>query len=416
MVREHNWADNYTFEAGRVCRPTSVEEVRSLVAKSTRIHAIGTRHSFNGSADSLGDLIDLSQLDPPFVVDGERRTVTVGAATTYAAAASHLENQGWALHNMASLPHISVAGATATGTHGSGDKNGSLSTAVAALELVTATGDLIQVNRGSSDFEGMVVGLGAFGIVTRVTLDIQPTFEVQQIAFAGLPWTAALSNLNEIMSVGYSVSLMTKWSGAAVDRLWVKTRVGPQSPLEAVEASLGIVPAARATWRDLDDAAAGLNPFEVVGPWSERLPHFRSDASLDRKQIQSEYMVPRPCAMTALEKLYAMGRRIDRVLDITEIRSMAEDKLWLSPSYGHDSVGIHFTWKSEPEAVHALTSEIEEMLLPLGARPHWGKLIQARADRIAGLYPRLNEFRTLARSYDPNGKFRNEFLDTHVFG
>ena len=208
---------------------------------------------------------------------------------------------------------------------------------------------------------------------------------------------------------------MTKWSGSTVDRLWIKTRIGQQGPsAEVVAADLGVTPAPRASWRNIDDAAAGLNPFGVIGPWSERLPHFRSDATLDRRQIQSEYMVPRAAATIALAELRDIGERIDRILDITEIRTMARDELWLSPSYGHASVGVHFTWRSEPHAVYELTREIEDMLLPLGARPHWGKFIHAGADWVAALYPRLAEFRALARSYDPDGKFRNEFLDTHV--
>ena len=127
-------------------------------------------------------------------------------------------------------------------------------------------------------------------------------------------------------------------------------------------------------------------------------------------------MVPRTQATAALAKLRAIGDRIDRHLYVTEIRSMAADTLWLSPSYGHDSVAIHFTWKRESDAVHAITTEIEDLLLPLGARPHWGKLVHARADRLALQYPRMPAFCDLARSYDPGGKFRNEYLDAHVFG
>ena len=331
--------------------------------------------------------------------------------------ASHLQTHGWALHNMASLPHISVAGAIATGTHGSGDKNGNLSTAVAGLSLVTATGDLVEIQRGAAGFDGMVVGLGAFGVVVRVTLDIQPTFNLQQDAFADLPWTAALSNLDAIMSAAYSVSIMTSWSGRAVGRLWLKTRLADGAPIDVTAPPLDATPTADATATGAADAIGRLNPFGIPGPWSERLPHFRPDAQPGPlEQIQSEYMVPRTQASAALAKLRAIGDCIDRHLYVTEIRSMAADTLWLSPSYGHDSIAIHFTWKQEPDAVHAITTEIEDLLLPLGARPHWGKLMHARAHRLAPLYPRMPAFCDLARSYDPDGKFRNEYLDAHVFG
>ncbi len=417
MTREHNWADNYTFSAAQIHRPVSVDEVRSIVARSTRIRAIGARHSFNGIADSPSDLIDLAGIDPGFLIDPERRTVTVGAATNYGMLAGYLHHAGWALHNMASLPHVSIAGATATGTHGSGDRLGNLSTAVAALDIVSATGDLITIRRGDRDFDGVVVSLGAFGIVARVTLDIQPEFEMRQDAFEGLPWATVLSDFDAVMSAGYSVSLMTSWSGPTITRLWIKTRLMGDAPKTVSAAHLGAAPAAQASARATPEAMQRLNPFGMPGPWSERLPHFRPDVVPGPAgHLQSEYMVPRSLATTAIAKLRAIGDRIDRHLWATEIRSMTGDALWLSPAYEDDRVSIHFSWQREIDAVQALTAEVEAMLLPLGARPHWGKIMHARPDQLATLYPMLPAFRELARSYDPGGKFRNEFLDEHVFG
>jgi alditol oxidase len=417
MTREHNWADNYTFSAAHIHRPVSVDEVRSIVARSSRIRAIGARHSFNGIADSPGDLIDLGGIDPDIFIDLERRTVTVGAGTNYGVLASYLHRAGWALHNMASLPHVSVAGATATGTHGSGDRLGNLSTAVAALDIVSATGDLITIRRGDPDFDGVVVSLGAFGIVTRVTLDIQPAFDMRQDAFEGLPWATVLSDIDAVMSAGYSVSLMTSWSGPTVTRLWIKTRLMGDA-LETVSAAhLGATAAARASARATPEAMQRLNPFGMPGPWSERLPHFRPDVVPGPAgHLQSEYMVPRSQATAAIAKLRAIGDRIDRLLWGTEIRSMTGDALWLSPAYGDDCVSIHFSWQRELDAVQAITAEIEAMLLPLGARPHWGKIVHADSEQLAPLYPKLPAFRELAQSYDPGGKFRNEFIDKHVFG
>jgi xylitol oxidase len=236
LPREHNWADNHTFSAARIHYPASVSELRKLVAGTLRIRAIGARHSFNGIADSPGELIDLGGIDPDFVIDQERRTVTVGGGTTYSTLAAYLQREDLALHNMASLPHVTVAGATATGTHGSGNRLGNLSTAVAGLEIVTATGDMVTVRRGDPDFDGMVVGLGAFGVVTRVTLDIQPSFDMRQDAFEGLAWETVLSSFDAVMSAGYSVSLMTMWSASTVTRLWIKTRLASGEP-EAVSAA-----------------------------------------------------------------------------------------------------------------------------------------------------------------------------------
>jgi xylitol oxidase len=417
MTREHNWADNYTFSAACIHRPASADEVRRVVAQSSRIRAIGARHSFNGIADSPGDLIDLSGVDPGFFIDPERRTVTVGAGTNYGVLASYLHRAGWALHNMASLPHVSVAGAIATGTHGSGDRLGNLATAVAALDLVSATGDLVTIRRGDPDFDGAVVALGALGIVTGVTLDIEPEFEMRQDTFEGLPWTTVLSDFDAVMPAGYSVSLLTSWSGPIVSRFWIKTRLVDGAPETVAASHLGATPASP-LWADAPlEAMQQLNPVGIPGSWFERLPHFRSDAEPGPAgHLQSEYMVPRTLVTTAIAKLRVIGDRIDHHLWATEIRSMAGDRLWLSPAYGDDCVGIHFSWRREPDAVQAMTAEIEALLLPLGARPHWGKIMHARAKQMAPLYPKLPAFRELARSHDPGGKFRNEFLDIHVFG
>jgi alditol oxidase len=418
VTREHNWADNYTFTAVRVLCPDSIDAARRMVAAASRIRAIGTRHSFNGIADTTGDLIDLSGLDPQFVIDPERITVTLGAHTSYGTLAAWLQSQGYALHNMGSLPHISVVGATATGTHGSGDKNGNLSTAVSGLTLVGADGDLIQVQRGDADFDGMVVGLGAFGVVTRVTLDIQPSFQVRQDAFVDLPWETLLSNVGAVFSSAYSVSIMTKWGDPSVNRLWLKTRLQDGQPRHVSLADLGARPAPDDQISSSpDDPTVRLNPFGIPGPWSERLPHFRVDRQpAVADQIQSEYMVPRTQAVPSLMALRAIAGGIDPILYSTELRTMAADDLWLSPSHGHETMAIHFTWHRKPAEVDAITRQIEDILLPLGARPHWGKLLHAGAARLMPLYPRMAEFRTLADRYDPAEKFRNAFLGAHVFG
>ncbi len=419
MTREHNWSDNYTFTATTFHRPDTIDQARRLVAAARHIRAIGTRHSFNGIADSPGAIIDLSRLDPAFTMDRERMTVTVGANTTYGVLAAYLHAQGYALHNMGSLPHITVAGATATGTHGSGDRNSNLSTAVAALELITASGDIVRISRGEAGFDGMAVGLGAFGIITRATLDIEPTFDVRQDVFMDLPWDVLLTDFDAVSSAGYSVSLLTKWSDPAVSRMWLKTRLGNGSPLAVTAAHLGAMPApADKVSFGLDDPSARLTPVGgVPGPWSERLPHFRPDQEPGVfEQIQSEYMVPRRHAVAALTALRAIAGRIDTHLYATEIRTMAADDLWLSPSFGDDTVAFHFTWQRKPTEVDAITQEIEDLLLLLGARPHWGKLLHADARRLAPLYPRMAQFRALAHRYDPTGKFRNAYLTRHVFG
>jgi len=414
MTRETNWPDNHTFGALAAHRPDSVDAVRRIVAGAARVHAIGARHSFNGAADSPGALIDLRGIDPAITIDRERRTVTASGGASYGAVAAHLHREGWALLNMASLPHITLAGATATGTHGSGDANGTLSSAVSALELVTASGDLVTVRRGEPGFDGLVVSLGAFGIATRVTLDIQPDFVMRQDAFADLPWAALRDGFDAVMSAGESVSVMTCWSVPAVARVWIKTRAADGAAVSDTAVRLGAVP----TSAPLAEEIPGLTAFgEPAGPAHQRMPHFRPDVEPGKiGHLQSEYLLPRDRAGEAIALLRGIGERIDGALLVSEIRSMTADGLWLSPAYGRDTIGFHFSWRRDFDAVARVTAEIEALLLPLGGRPHWGKIIHAGAERLAPLYPRLSEFRALARDYDPGGKFANAFLRAHVLG
>lgn len=413
MTREHNWADNYTFRAERLHRPRSIDEVRRIVAGAECVRAIGARHSFNAIADSPGDLIDLRDIDPVFAIDRERRVVTAGAGTTYGELSCYLQREGWALFNTPSLPHVTVGGATATGTHGSGDARGTLSADVGAIELVTATGDVAAVRRGDVGFDGMVVNVGALGVVTRIALDIQPAFQMRQDAFEGLSWDTFQANFDAVMSAGYSVSLITSWSGPTVDRLWVKTVLAEGTSTEISAAHRYASVASMAAPQDLP----GLLPFGVAGPWHQRLFHFQPGVEPGRAgHLQSEYMLPRDRAAEAIQMLRAIGTRIDQHLLATEIRSMREDALWLSPAYGRPTIALHFSWQRDIEAVNQLTAEIEATLLPLGGRPHWGKIIHSSRKLLAPLYPQLEAFEELANSYDPTGKFRNAFVETHVLG
>ncbi|MEP6563405.1 MAG: FAD-binding protein, partial [Nakamurella sp.] len=183
-----NWAGNYVYQAPRWHRPATIGELQEIVAGSDRAKAIGSRHCFNDIADSPGDLIDLAALPDEVSVDRSAGTVTVSAAIRYGRLAPALDAAGLALANMASLPHISVAGAIATGTHGSGVGNQGLAAAISGFELVKGDGELVSLTRTDKSFNGTVVGLGALGILTRVTLDVQPTFEVRQDVFENLPW------------------------------------------------------------------------------------------------------------------------------------------------------------------------------------------------------------------------------------
>ncbi|WP_307024435.1 FAD-binding protein [Arthrobacter globiformis] len=414
----HNWAGNLRYAAAEVQEPATVAELQGLVAGAQKLRALGSRHSFNRIADTTGTLVSLEHLEPAIQVDPAKMTVTVSGGTRYGTLAAELQRQGYALHNLASLPHISVAGAVATATHGSGDRNGNLATAVAGLELVTADGGILTSRRGEPDFDGMVVGLGALGIVSSLTLDIEPTFRLSQTVFEDLEWDQVLENFDDVTSSAYSVSLFTDWSGGRIGQAWLKSRTEDESAPPLRNGFFGGTPA-----KEPRHPIAGVpgttctQQLGVPGPWSDRLAHFRMEFTPSKgDELQSEYLVPREHAVDAIQAMRKLSHLVTPLLLVSEIRTMAADSLWLSPNYGTDSIGLHLTWRQDQPAVEAVLPVIEAELAPLGARPHWGKLFDGGASRLAPLYPRFADFKALADRLDPEGKFRNDFLDTKVFG
>jgi alditol oxidase len=386
--------------------------LRSVVADGTRVRVLAAGHSFSPIADTSGDLLSLDDLPRTVRIDPERACVTATAAIRYGELAARLDREGFALHNLASLPHISVAGACATGTHGSGNGNGGLATAVAALEMVTADGDLVSVSRDSGVgrdngwFAGMVVALGALGVVTSMTLDIEPAFTVRQWVYEGLSRSRLNAHFDEIFASAYSVSVFTDWRPPYTGRVWLKQRDSWTPPPRWLDARLAEVPLHPVPGMD---PAHTTQQLGVPGPWHERLPHFRPEYTPSSgDELQSEYLVPRELAVPALAALDPIADQIAAVLRIAEIRTVAADDLWLSPCSGRDSAGFHFTWRPDQRAVIPVLAAIEERLAPFGARPHWGKLF---VNKPASLYPRLTDFTDLAVRYDPGGTFRNSFTE-----
>lgn len=406
---ERNWAGNHTYAASRFERPTSPEELAAVVSGADRVRAIGSRHCFTDLGDSAGGvLVSLDALPPSFELDEAARTVTVGGAMRYGEVSSSLHRRGWALANLASLPHISVAGAVATGTHGSGDSNASLATAVSSLTLMDATGVEGTLCRGDQDFDGSVVGLGALGIVTTLSLDVEPAYSLRQDVWTDLPAEAVEHQLDEITASGYSVSLFTDFADRGFAQAWVKSRAD-----EAPETFFGARPATQQLHPDIGAAAEGVTQQGgIPGPWLERLPHFRMEFTPSHgAELQSEYLVPRVSALDALEVMRGLRPRFAGLLRVAELRTVAADPLWLSGAYGTDVVGIHLTWVLDTEAVYAVLPLVEEGLLPLGARPHWGKCFVATAAELEPLYPRMGDFRRLRDRVDPDHTFGNAFMD-----
>ncbi|MFG1905898.1 D-arabinono-1,4-lactone oxidase [Kribbella sp. NPDC048928] len=406
-----NWAGNVEF-ASELQRPQTVEELQEVVAGAEKVRVLGTGHSFNRIADSAGALVSVQSL--PKVVDvGEpgAQSVTVSAGLRYGEVTAALQAQGLALHNLGSLPHISVAGACATGTHGSGDKNSTLASAVSAITFVDAAGGLVTLTRDDPDFGGSVVSLGALGIAVSLTLDVQPTYQISQVVYDGLPVDRLRSDFTGVMGSAYSVSAFTDWVDPDVmvwrkrrelttpDPEWLGAKLadGPRHPIK-------VMPADYATQQG-----------GVPGPWNERLPHFRLEFTPSNgDELQSEYFVPRERAAEAIDVLRGLGETFAPVIQVSEVRTIAADDQWLSPSQGRDTVALHFTWIQDESAVRPVVAELEERLAPLDVRPHWGKVFAADAATLAERYPKVKDFIALATKYDPAGKFRNPYLDTFL--
>lgn len=415
-----NWAGNLEYSTTKIQYPRTVEEVQQLVKKNRKLKVLGTRHCFNTIADSKDDFISLGKLEYPIALDKKSHKVTVGAGVRYGQLADHLQREGFALHNLASLPHISIAGATATATHGSGNKNGNLSTAVAALEIVAADGKLITLSRekDGEQFLGAVVNLGAIGAVTKVTLDVQPAFMVSQNVYENLAFENLKDHFAEIMSAGYSVSLFTDWQNKNFSEVWVKSRIEEGKNHEGRLDFFGAKPATKNVHPIITLSADNCTEqMGVPGPWHERLPHFKMGFTPSSgKELQSEYFVPRQHAYDAIMAVEKLHEQITPHLMITEIRTIDADHFWMSPCYQQASATIHFTWQQDWPAVKKLLPLIEEQLAPFNAKPHWGKLFTMQPAHLKSLYTKLPEFQQLLSHYDPQRKFGNEFLETNIYG
>ncbi|HEY2297639.1 MAG TPA: FAD-binding protein [Jatrophihabitans sp.] len=410
-----NWAGNVTFGARELHRPTSIEALQQLVADAPRIHALGTGHSFNRIADTDGDLVTVADIATPITIDPDAQTVRVGGGTRFGELAVALDEQGWALPNLGSLPHISVAGACATGTHGSGDANRCLAAGAVGVEFVRADGELVTRTADDPDFAGSVLALGALGVVTALTLRVVPSFELRQDVWLDAPMASVLGNVDAIMSAGYSVSMFTDLSRSDVmDAIWVKTRSDgaladgrdwgarpatvPQNPIKGA------------------DPSAATDQLGSYGPWHARLPHFRAEftPSAGHEQ-QSEYLIRRSDGAAAIAAVSELP--VQQAVQVSEIRTVAADELWLSPCQGRDTLAVHFTWVDDDALVQPAVKAVEAALAPFDPRPHWGKVFgdAFRHVELARHYPRLDEFRALATEHDPSRCFSNTFLTELIY-
>ncbi|GAB3836059.1 D-arabinono-1,4-lactone oxidase [Kribbella italica] len=405
-----NWAGNITFSAQDLRRPRSVEELQELVGGSERVRVLGTGHSFNRIADTAGTLVSVLDLPKTIEIAADRRSVRVAGGLRYGEVTAALQADGLALHNLGSLPHISVAGACSTGTHGSGDTNGTLASAVVRIEFVGADGALVSLDRSDDDFDGAIIALGALGVTTHLTLAVEPSYEISQVVYDGLPVERLGSSFDEVFASAYSVSAFTDWVDPEV-MVWRKAK---QISLDPEWLGARLADGARHPIKTMP-ADFATQQGGVPGPWNARLPHFRLEFTPSNgEELQSEYFVPRTQAAAAIDQMRALGNEMASVIQVSELRTIAADTLWLSPSQGRDTVAFHFTWIQDETAVRPVVEALENALLPLGARPHWGKVFTANAATLATCYPKVPDFIALAARHDPDGKFRNDYLSTYL--
>ncbi len=412
-----NWAGNLEYSAKEFYQPESVEELQELIRAADKIRPLGTRHCFNTIADSKHSQVSVRSFDNMITIDSNAGTATIDAGASYGQICTDLYKRGYALHNLASLPHISVAGAMATATHGSGVKNGNLGSAVSAFTFIDAQGEIQRLSRKDDGeiFDGMVTHLGGLGVIIDITLDLETAFDAVQQVYQFLPVSNLLENFSRIMSSGYSVSLFTDYQTETVNQVWVKSKVGQQEP--AVADFFG----AKAATKDLHpivtlSAENCTSQMGVPGPWYERLPHFKMEFTPSSgKELQSEFFVPMDKAAAAFEVISALKDHLKKVLMISEVRAIAADKQWMSPFYQQDSIAFHFTWEQDRQGVAQVLPLIQEGLKPFGVRPHWGKVFTIDPQLLQSLYPNRNNFLEVLARYDPNGKFRNDFIQKYLY-
>ena len=418
-----NWSGNLHYGTDRVFAPESLSQVLEAVMNTPRIKPLGSRHCFNTIADSCDAQLSLRAIKE-IEIDSSAGTVTVGAGVAYGELAPVLDRSGFALHNLASLPHITVAGAIATATHGSGVRNGNLATSVRAIELLQADGRTLRLSRDHDGqrFRLAVVHMGALGVVVRVTLDLLPRFEMRQVVYQNLSFDELEHNLDAILSSGYSVSLFTTWQGSRAQQVWIKDAIRPGESPKMYDELPKIFHGATLQTAKLHPvpgmpAQNCTEQMGSVGAWHERLPHFKMEFTPSSgAELQAEYFVARENAYAAIRAVEGLRDRIAPHLLVSEIRTVAADDLPMSMTYRRDSVALHFTWHRNEAAVRPVLSAIEAELSPFGGRPHWGKLFETPPSRLRELYPAMGTFRDLAAEMDPAGKFTNSWLERNILG
>lgn len=423
-----NWAGTEAAVATSVARPTSLDELTSVVAGAGRagrtVRARGSGHSFTavGAAHDLA--LDLSAWTGVTDADPATGLVTVRAGTTLRALNAELDRLGLAMTNLGDIDAQTVAGAIATGTHGTGARFGGIATQVAALELVLADGSVVRCSAGERPelFAAARVGLGALGVVTTVTLHTEPSFvlaaterpEPLTEVLAALEHNCAANDHFEFYWFPYAANALTKRN----NRLPAGAVPAPLSPArQFVEYRLVENTAFGALCRigrAVPALVPALNRFSA-SVLSQRsysdVSHRVFATNRDVRFVESEYAIPRAALPEVLGELRERVPRLaNPVMFPVEVRVAAADDIWLSTAYERDSAYI---------AVHQFVGMpyreyfdlFESVAGAAGGRPHWGKMHSLDAAVLRTRYPRFDDFVALRAELDPAGTFTNPYLE-----
>ncbi|KAI1700234.1 d-arabinono-1,4-lactone oxidase domain-containing protein [Ditylenchus destructor] len=364
-IRLHNWGNNFRFSTQNIQYPTSVEEVQQIVRNANKLRVVGTRHSFSKIADSPNTMLSTLALKNIIGFDPTVPSITVQAGITYTDLNPFLPNYG----------------------------------------------------PNDPELKAIAVGLGAFGVITQVELEVEPTFNLTNYVFVNMPEQDIYDHFDEIENLGYSVQLFTDFSTPGVwDQVWVWVRSDENSNVGNMQNLYG----ATRTHEQVT-AIEALPPTYLMEqgkeqPWYYGLVDYHLGLSgFDGAEIQSEYFMPYENAIPAIQAVSNFSDLIAPRVYTMLIRTIKGDDLWMSESFNETTVAIHFTWKPNMTAVMEVLPQIEQALLPYGARPHWGKVFAQGPETYLHRYPKLNQWKQLAETLDPTHKFRNKFLEDTVF-
>ncbi|KAI1701064.1 FAD binding domain-containing protein [Ditylenchus destructor] len=414
----HNWGDNFLFSTQNIQYPTTVEEVQEIVQNADKVRVVGTRHSFSTCADSPDTILSTLALKNIIGFDDSVPSITVQAGIAYTDLNPYLQYLGFALPNLATLAEISVGGASQTGAHGSGLSNQCLASHIRSLKIVLANGTLATYGPNDPELKAIALGVGAFGVITQVELKVEPTFNITNYFFLNMTAQNLYDHFDEIENTGYTAQLFTDFSTPGVwGQIMIMDRSGSNANIGSLQNLYG---ATRATTKVSPILA--LPPTYLVDqgveqPWYFGLVDYHLGLSgFDGGEIQSEYFLPYENAVAAIKAVTTLSDLIAPRVHTMLIRTIKGDDLWLSEMYSQSSVvAIHFTWKLNMTAVMEVLPQIEQLLIPYCAKPHWGKVFAQGPETFLHCYPKLADFKQLAEQLDPTHKFRNQFLEDNVF-